>query len=111
MEEQKRAQQEQAEQLGQRLAERLRESSARRLLYLEQIKERAAVDPDRLRYGSSSDFPCWGSRDLQLLREPQCGVCLEELRSRASVLRPIEERAAVCRERLTLAVLALLLGS
>lgn len=56
MEEQKRAQQEQAELLGQRLAERLRESSARRLQYLEQIKERAAVDPERLRLGADSPY-------------------------------------------------------
>lgn len=42
-----KAQQEEAELLGQKLSERLRESSLRRRFYLEQIKERAMMDFDK----------------------------------------------------------------
>ncbi|XP_024389117.1 uncharacterized protein [Physcomitrium patens] len=42
-----KAQQEEAELLGQRLSERLRESSLRRKIYLEQIRERAMMDFDK----------------------------------------------------------------
>ena len=42
-----KAQQEEAELLGQKLSDRLRESSLRRKMYLEQIKERAMMDFDK----------------------------------------------------------------
>lgn len=42
-----KAQQEEAELLGQKLSERLRESSLRRKMYLEQIRERAMMDFDK----------------------------------------------------------------